>query len=81
MMDVDERDRDLMMFLLWEDPAEKTMRIFRHKRVVFGVNSSPFLPAAVIQNHLKGVSDEEKAVARKLSKSLYLDNCNVDGHI
>jgi hypothetical protein len=75
MLDVHEKDRDFIRFLWWEDPTKKTLRIFRHKRVVFGVNCSPFLLGAVIDYHLSRVDSGESKVAEQLRDSLYVDNC------
>jgi len=49
-------------------------RVYRHKRVVFGVNCSPFLLAAVIENLLSNVEEKDKPLADKVLKSLYVDN-------
>ena len=75
MIEVNEHDRDYLRFLWWEDPVTQKFKVYRHKRVVFGVNSSPFLLAAVITFHLKNVSQEQELLAEKLLKSLYVDNC------
>jgi len=74
MVSVNVDDRDFLRFLWWEDVGTSNLRIFRHKRVVFGVNSSPFLLAAVIEYHLSLVDEERRAVAEQLLKSLYVDN-------
>jgi hypothetical protein len=63
------------MFLWWENYAEEKLRVFRHRRLVFGVNCSPFLLAAVIELHLQTVREERTHIADKLLKSLYVDNC------
>jgi hypothetical protein len=75
MIDVQEKDRDYLRFLWWEDPIKKIFRVFRHKRVVLGVTCSPFLLGAVIEYHLNQAVDEEKESAEKFRKSLYVDNC------
>ena len=51
------------------------MQVFRHKRVVFGVNCSPFLLVAVIELHLQSVPEQQVAVAQKLLISFYVNNC------
>ena len=75
MIEVNEADRDFLQFLWWEDPETRKVKVFRHRRVVFGVNCSPFLLAAVLELHLKSAGDEKVAIAEKLLKSLYVDNC------
>ncbi|XP_021967699.1 uncharacterized protein LOC110862800 [Folsomia candida] len=75
MIEVKEEDRDFLRFLWWEDATQEKLKEFRHKRVVFGVNCSPFILAAVLEKHLKSVNEELQPVARKLLWSLYVDNC------
>jgi hypothetical protein len=65
-------DQNYLKFLWWEN--NKIIE-FRHKRVVFGVTSSPYLLAAVISFHLKNVPNDLKIVAQKLLNSFYVDNC------
>lgn len=75
MIEVNPSDRDFLRFLWWTDKERKEAKVFRHKRVVFGVNSSPFLLAAVIDTHLRNVSEEHQYFAKELLKSFYVDNC------
>ena len=78
---VNQTDRDFLRFL-WVDSQEKE-RIFRHKRVVFGVNSSPFLLGATIEYHLLLCLDKcesggtffSKETILQLLNSFYVDNC------
>lgn len=74
-IEVQKEDRDFLRFLWWSDTVSKKMKILRHKRVVFGVNCSPFLLAAVIEHHLAQVSPCDREIAMKLLRSLYVDNC------
>lgn len=73
MIEVAAADRDFLRLLWWDE--KKNVKIFRHKRVVFGVNCSPFLLGGVIEHHLDQVQDEEKDIAIQLLDSLYVDNC------
>jgi hypothetical protein len=75
MIEVKIEDRDYLRFLWWEDSSQGKLKEFRHARVVFGVNCSPFLLAAVIEKHLNSVQGERKVVADKLLEALYVDNC------
>ncbi len=75
MIEVDPSDRDFLRFLWWEDASAQKVKIFRHRRVVFGVKSSPFLLAAVIRLHLKNVDADEKEAADFLMNAFYVDNC------
>ena len=74
MVGVEEEDRNFLKFLWWEDAEQKVLKEFRHRRVVFGVNSSPFLLAAVLEHHLTHVPIEDQKLALKLLQSLYVDN-------
>jgi len=75
MIEVAEEDRDFLRFLWWETAECKSLKVYRHKRVVFGVNCSPYLLGAVINHHLDGVKENDRAVAEKLRKAFYVDNC------
>ena len=46
----------------------------RFARVVFGVNSSPFILNATITRHLNKCLPVDCALARELLKSLYVDD-------
>lgn len=76
MIEVNPQDRNYLRFLWWENKQQNETKVFRHKRVVFGVNSSPFLLAAVIETHLnRNVPIEMQDFAKMLLKSFYVDNC------
>ncbi|XP_072375507.1 uncharacterized protein [Diabrotica undecimpunctata] len=74
-------DCDFLKFL-WVDTEGQTV-VFSHKRVVFGVNSSPFLLGMTLEYHLaryleKGSTSESLYtldVVKRLSQSFYVDNC------
>lgn len=74
MIEVHDGDQYYLLFLWWEDDSCTKMVVFKHKRVVFGLKSSPFILAAVIEKHLDDVSDKDKEVSMKLKKSSYVDN-------
>jgi len=74
MVDLRKEDQDYVRFLWWEDSQKKIYKIYRHRRVVFGVNCSPFLLAAVLEHLLTHVSEEDMDIASKVLKSLYVDN-------
>jgi hypothetical protein len=50
---VNEQDRDCVRFVWWLKDDEGKIGVFRYRRVVFGVNCSPFLLEAVINRNLK----------------------------
>lgn len=74
MIEINEQERDFLRFLWWEGEEGK-FKIYRHRRVVFGASCSPFLLGAVLELHLQNVKPEYQEIARKLLKSLYVDNC------
>lgn len=71
-IEVEEEDRDVMRFLWWA-PDGGIMK-YRHKRVMFGANCSPFILGAVIDYHLSHVREHQE-IGKKLLRSLYVDNC------
>ncbi|OXA50284.1 Pro-Pol polyprotein [Folsomia candida] len=75
MVGVADEDQKFQKFLWWEDKNMKTMKTYLHKRVVFGLNCSPFILAAVLDHHLELKSKGEKMICDLLKKSLYVDNC------
>jgi len=75
MINVQEEDRDALRFLWWEDQEKNEVTVYRHNRVVFGMNCSPFLLAAVIDFHLQKAEKSHPDVVKLLRSSLYVDNC------
>jgi len=51
------------------------LKVYQHSRVIFGMNCSPFILAAVQEFHLSNVPESEKKTSQELLKSLYVDNC------
>jgi hypothetical protein len=74
MIGVAEEDRNFQKFLWWEDDNKKILKHYRHSRVVFGMNCSPFILAAILELHLDRVTTEDRKVAEMLKNSLYVDN-------
>ncbi|XP_071577027.1 uncharacterized protein [Temnothorax nylanderi] len=77
---ISPEDRDVLRFLWWKKSHPEEMEVYRHRRVVFGVSSSPFLLGATIEYHLKKAlhqakTEKEKEIIRHLMKSFYVDNC------
>ncbi|XP_059056338.1 uncharacterized protein LOC131850179 [Achroia grisella] len=69
-------DRKFLKFLWWNNPssADRKLKVFRHRRVVFGVTTSPYLLSATILYHLEKYECE---TASLLKNSFYVDNCIV----
>lgn len=74
MIEIQEGDQKYLMFLWWEDASCTRLKVFVHKRVVFGINCSPFILSAVLNHHLDNVGTTDKQMAQKLKQSLYVDN-------
>ncbi|UYV61945.1 hypothetical protein LAZ67_1007132 [Cordylochernes scorpioides] len=54
--------RQFLRFLWWEDGKQENLRIYQHKRVVFGATSSPFLLAATLKLHLEQYENEREVI-------------------
>ncbi|XP_014282817.1 uncharacterized protein [Halyomorpha halys] len=72
---VNEKDRDFLRFLWWEDRTCKRVKVMRHCHLVFGVNCSPFLLGAVLNYHLDESEEGLDKIYAKLRSSFYVDNC------
>ncbi|XP_055950987.1 uncharacterized protein LOC129985100 [Argiope bruennichi] len=72
---ISDKDREYLRFLWFESGDPDKLKIYRHKRVVFGINASPFLLGATILYHLDHVPEHLQGVAKKLKTSMYVDNC------
>ena len=75
-IEIDPEHRDFLRFL-WIDDLDKEspeVILMRFARVVFGVNSSPFILNATIRHHLNTCLPVDSALARELLKSLYVDD-------
>ncbi|GFT65524.1 uncharacterized protein TNCV_649251 [Trichonephila clavipes] len=70
-----EKYRPFLRFLWWENDDKEKTKIYQHKRVVFGITSSPFLLEATLEYHLKQVSGHRQLTAQKLLESVDVDNC------
>ncbi|UYV76242.1 hypothetical protein LAZ67_13003148 [Cordylochernes scorpioides] len=71
---IDEKERDYLRFLWWDEQDPSKIRTLRHTRVVFGLTYSPFILAAVLKYHLESIVDDRKPVADVLKRSFYVDN-------
>ncbi|KFM62154.1 hypothetical protein X975_06179, partial [Stegodyphus mimosarum] len=80
-IEVDEKDRDVTRFLFTENPFEDPQNFitYRFTRVLFGVNSSPFLLAATIKHHLKQYKKTYPATCEFLNDHIYVDDI-IGGH-
>ncbi|GFW88112.1 uncharacterized protein TNCV_217841 [Trichonephila clavipes] len=70
-LSVHPKDRDYLRFFY---PSKEEL-VYRHCRIVFGLNSSPFLLNASIKHLLDNAPLEYCNVVEKLKSSFYVDNC------
>ncbi|UYV62944.1 hypothetical protein LAZ67_2002570, partial [Cordylochernes scorpioides] len=74
MITVQLPDQDFLRFLWWDQTDPMKLTVFRHKRVVFGLNCSPFILGAVIDHHLNSVQGPAAEIAKTMARSFYMDN-------
>ncbi|UYV67872.1 hypothetical protein LAZ67_5002317 [Cordylochernes scorpioides] len=55
MVAIEESERNYLRFLWWEKESGRELIAYRHKRLVFGLNCSPFVLNAVIEYHLQSI--------------------------
>ena len=69
-------DRDSFRFLWVSDVLRNKLNIvvYRFSRVVFGVNSSPFLPNDVLRHPIGKHPQQDAQYAGKLSRSFHVDD-------
>ncbi|GFT72126.1 integrase catalytic domain-containing protein [Trichonephila clavipes] len=73
-----DKHKDFVRFL-WTDSnpriGEKlTLQVYRFKRVIFGVNSSPFLLAATIKYHIEKYNEIHPITVQHLDSFMYVDD-------
>ena len=80
-MSVEEADRDVLRFLWVKDIKREPpdFAVYRFKRVVFGVSSSPFLLNATIWFHLEKYLKTNEVQVRRLLCSTYMDDVIAGG--
>ncbi|UYV76680.1 hypothetical protein LAZ67_14001722, partial [Cordylochernes scorpioides] len=74
MITVQLQDQDFLRFLWWDQTDPMKLTVFRHKRVVFGLNCSPLILGAVIDHHLNSVQGPAAEIAKTMARSFYMDN-------
>ena len=75
-IEIDPEHRNFVRFLWVKDLNKENLEVMelRFARVVFGVNSSPFILNATIRHHLNTCLPVDSTLARELLKSLYVDD-------
>ena len=79
MVSVQEKDRDSLRFLWTRDVSKEVPEVvaFRFARVVFGVNSSPFLLNATIDHHMRKYQESDPLFVDKCLSSVYVDDVSL----
>ncbi|GFT68058.1 integrase catalytic domain-containing protein [Trichonephila clavipes] len=73
-----DEDRDAVRFLFPDIRSNQTdpykFQVYRFKRVMFGVNVSPFLLSATIKRHIENYREQYPAATEMLDTCLYVDD-------
>ncbi|GFW91384.1 integrase catalytic domain-containing protein [Trichonephila clavipes] len=73
-----DEDRDAVRFLFPDIRSKQTdpykFQVYRFKRVMFGVNVSPFLLSATIKHHIENYREQYPAATEMLDTCLYVDD-------
>ncbi|GFW93555.1 integrase catalytic domain-containing protein [Trichonephila clavipes] len=73
-----DEDRDAVRFLFPDIRSNQTdpykFQVYRFKRVMFGVNVSPFLLSATIKHHIDNYREQYPAATEMLDNCLYVDD-------
>ncbi|GFY36409.1 integrase catalytic domain-containing protein [Trichonephila clavipes] len=73
-----DEDRDAVRFLFPDIRSNQTdpykFQVYRFKRVMFGVNVSPFLLSATIKHHIENYREQYPAATEMLDTCLYVND-------
>ncbi|GFY36932.1 integrase catalytic domain-containing protein [Trichonephila clavipes] len=75
-VELDDFDKNVTKFLWTDNPESfsESLEVLRFNRVLFGINSSPFLLTATMKYHLKKYSSLSPQTHELLNKFLYVDD-------
>ena len=75
-VEVNKEDRDCLRFLWVNDILndDRDVIVYRFCRVVFGLNSSPFLLNATLRHHVSKYNDLDPEFVLKVLESFYVDD-------
>ena len=70
------KDRDCLRFLWVDDIHSEDPKIFVYHftRVVFGVNSSPFILNAVLRHHIESYQEIDPGFVTRMKEGFYVDD-------
>ncbi|CAB4005139.1 Hypothetical predicted protein [Paramuricea clavata] len=70
-----EKDRDVHRYVWRDMQIDGSPTIYRMTRVAFGVNCSPFLAIATVQNHAERFMLEFPEAAKRVMDDMYVGDC------
>ncbi|GFT73792.1 integrase catalytic domain-containing protein, partial [Nephila pilipes] len=75
-VELDDSDKNVTKFFWTDNPESfsESLEVLRFNRVLFGINSSPFLLTATIKYHLKKYSSLFPQTHKLLNKFVYVDD-------
>ncbi|KRY40769.1 hypothetical protein T01_2789 [Trichinella spiralis] len=71
---LNEQDRDVCRFLWRSRDVREAPRIYRFKRLCFGLSSSPFLAVYIIGHHVKKYQHQFPEVSNEVLENMYVDD-------
>ena len=73
---VNPEERDFLRFLWFDDVFSDNPKIVRNRfaRLIFGVNSSPFLLTGTMRKHISTYKDIDPDFVRKVTESFHVDD-------
>ncbi|KRX34809.1 hypothetical protein T05_137, partial [Trichinella murrelli] len=71
---LNEQDRDVCRFLWRSRDVQEAPRIYRFKRLCFGLSCSPFLAMCVIRHHVKKYQHQFPEAVNEVLENMYVDD-------
>ena len=75
---IKQEERDSLRFH-WKEPDCDGIKVYRFTRALFGLTSSPFLLAGVLNQHLDAWEDRYPELVKELREGLYVDDLMTGG--
>ena len=70
-----DEDQDSHRYVWRDIQTDEEPKVFRMKTVTFGVNCSPFVAIATVQNHAEKLKRQFPAAAAEVIDNMYVDDC------